>query len=115
MSSGVFAGGMGFVYAAAGKRYEALKIIDQFRSVSESRYVDAYVVAAIYAGLSDKNRALDWLNKGVEERSASMVFLKVDPFFDSLHSDPRFQKPAAPDRTAAVIPCSALTLPFMPT
>jgi len=87
----LIAGGMGFVYAAAGKRCEALKIIDQFRSVSESRYVDAYVVAAIYAGLGDKNRALDWLNKGVEERSASMVFLKVDPFFDPLRGDPRFE------------------------
>jgi len=49
------------------------------------------MVAAVYAGLGDQNRAFDWLNKGIEERSASMVFLKIDPFFDSLHAHPRFQ------------------------
>jgi TolB-like protein/Flp pilus assembly protein TadD len=91
MEGQVVSGGRGFVDAVAGKRHEALQIIAQFRTVAESRYADAYMVAAIYSGLGDKNRAFDWLNKGVEERSASMIFLKVDPFFDSLHSDPRFQ------------------------
>jgi len=83
-------GGLGYVYAVSGRRREALDIIAQFRALAESRYIDPYMVGAIYAGLGDKNRAFDWLNKGVEERSASMVFLKVDPFFDSLRSDPRF-------------------------
>ena len=90
MGQQLVAGGMGFVYAVAGKRPEALQIIAQLRAVAESRYADAYMVAAIYAGLGDKNRAFDWLNKGIEERSASMVFLRVDPFFDSLRSDSRF-------------------------
>jgi hypothetical protein len=52
--------------------------------------VDAYMMAVVYAGLDDKSRALDWLNKGIEERSANMVFLKVDPFFENLRAEPRF-------------------------
>ena len=83
-------GGLGFVFARAAKREQALEIISQFKAAAESRYVDAYMVAAVYAGLDDKSRAFDWLNKGLEERSASMVFLKVDPFFDNLRIDPRY-------------------------
>ena len=40
--------------------------------------------------LGDKDRALGQLNKAYEERSSGRPFVKVDPFFDSLHSDPRF-------------------------
>jgi eukaryotic-like serine/threonine-protein kinase len=86
----VIAGGFGFVLAKFGRRREALDIIAQFKRLSESRYIDGYVVASIYAGLGDNNHAFDWLNKAFEERSASMSFFKVDPFFDSLHSDPRY-------------------------
>jgi len=83
-------GGLGYVYAVSGKRREALDILAQFSKLSKSRYVDACMVAAIYAGLGDKDRALGQLNKAYEERSSGIPFVKVDPFFDSLHSDPRF-------------------------
>lgn len=86
----VLAGGLGFIYAKAGKRQQALELISQFKSAAATHYVDAYMVAAIYAGLSDKDRALEWLNKGVAQRSANMVFVKIDPFFEDLHADPRF-------------------------
>jgi serine/threonine protein kinase/Tfp pilus assembly protein PilF len=83
-------GGLGYVYAVSGKRREALDILAKFNQLSKSRYVDAYMVAAIYAGLGDKDSALGQLNKAYEERSSGMIFVKVDPFFDSLHSDSRF-------------------------
>jgi TolB-like protein/Tfp pilus assembly protein PilF len=85
------AGGLGFLLAVSGRRREAMDIIAQFKTLSESRYIDGCMVASIYAGLGDKDHAFDWLNKAYEERSSSMVFLKVDPFFDGLRSDPRFQ------------------------
>jgi tetratricopeptide (TPR) repeat protein len=85
------AGGLGFLLAASGKRREALDIIAQFKELSQSKYVDGCMVAAIYAGLGDNDHAIDWLNKAYEERSASIVFLKVDPFLDSVRADPRFQ------------------------
>lgn len=85
------AGGLGFLLAVSGRRGEALDIIAQFKKLSETRYIDGCMVASIYAGLGEKDNAFDWLTKAYEKRSSSMVFLKVDPFFDGLRSDPRFQ------------------------
>ena len=60
----------------------------------DENFVPAHLVlgqAVIYAGLADTNRTLAWLEKGYQERSTWMVWLKVDPRFDSMRSDPRFQ------------------------
>ncbi len=50
----------------------------------------AYQIAAIYVGLNDKDKAFEWLNNAFQDRADWLVFLKVDPRFDALHSDPRF-------------------------
>lgn len=84
------AGGLGFLLAVSGRRREALDIIAQFKKLSATKYIDGCMVASIYAGLGDKDHAFDWLAKAYEGRSSSMVFLKVDPFFDGLRSDPRY-------------------------
>ena len=47
-------------------------------------------LAEIYARLGDKNAALKWLETAYAEHSDSLVYLKVDPEFDSVRSDPRF-------------------------
>jgi tetratricopeptide (TPR) repeat protein len=44
-----------------------------------------------YAALGEKDKALDWLEKGYEEHAPGMALTKVDPHYDSLRSDPRFQ------------------------
>ena len=54
-------------------------------------YVPSFHIAIIHAGLGQRDQALVWLEKGYQERSAWMVWLKVDPRFDVLRSDPRFQ------------------------
>ena len=82
--------GMAYIDAVSGHRREALEIIAQFNKLSQTRYIDSYQVAAIYCGLGDKDQAFQWLNKAVEQRSASIGFLKGDPFMDILRSDPRF-------------------------
>jgi hypothetical protein len=53
--------------------------------------VSACAIASVHAGLGDKQIALDWLEKAREERDAALCRLKVDPRFDSLRPDPRFQ------------------------
>ena len=74
-----------------GKRGEALKILDELKQLSKRRYVAAYSVAAVYAGLGEKEQAFAWLEKAAEERSAMLPFVRVRPWFDPLRSDPRFQ------------------------
>ena len=49
-----------------------------------------YDFAVIFAGLGEKDKALEWLQKSYEDRSAYLVYLNVEPIWDSLRSDPRF-------------------------
>ena len=51
-----------------------------------------YRIAAVYVVLGDKEQAFEWLDKAYQDDSAWLVWLKVDPVMDPLHSDARFQK-----------------------
>jgi TolB-like protein/DNA-binding winged helix-turn-helix (wHTH) protein/tetratricopeptide (TPR) repeat protein len=82
-------GKLGYALARSGRVKEALRIAGELRSM-HPRYPSAYDVAVIYAGLGDKDRALEWLNKSYDEHSRPMVYLGVTPLLDSLRSDPRF-------------------------
>jgi hypothetical protein len=44
----------------------------------------------VHAGLGDTADALDWLERGLDERDVRMVFLRVDPIWSVLHREPRF-------------------------
>ncbi len=77
-------------YAAAGKRDEALRGLEQLNELSKHHYVAAYWLALIHACLKDKEQAFLWLQKAYEERSARFALMKVDPRLDCLRSDPRF-------------------------
>jgi tetratricopeptide (TPR) repeat protein len=79
----------GWVLAVSGKRADALKVAQEFRDLSSHAYVDFYFVAAIYAGLADKDEAFRLLEKGYEEHWASMAYLAVDPFWYGMRSDTR--------------------------
>ncbi len=81
---------LGNVYAASGRRDEALRILDQLKQLSKQRFVYAYGIALVYAGLGDKDQAFQWLEKSLQDHEARINRLKVDPFFDSLRSDPRY-------------------------
>jgi serine/threonine-protein kinase len=79
-------------YAAAGERTEALEIISQVREPSKQRYVSSYVIAQVYAALGDTGRAFQWLDKAYQEHDSQLAWLKAEPGFDSLRSDPRYQE-----------------------
>ena len=81
---------LGHAYARSGHRSEAMKTLTQLHTLSETRYVSPYAVALVHIGLRDKEKALEWLQRAVTERSQWVTTLKVDPVFDELRSDPRF-------------------------
>ena len=66
------------------------KTLELQQEQAKHRYVSAYEIALLYACLGDKENAFEWLSKSFEERSSALVFLKVEPGFDSLRNDPRF-------------------------
>jgi TolB-like protein/DNA-binding winged helix-turn-helix (wHTH) protein/tetratricopeptide (TPR) repeat protein len=89
--SPLYLGMLGNMYGAAGKRAEALKILNHLEEQSERKYISPYDIALVYIGLGEKDEAFAWLEKAYNARSNDMKNLKVDPMFDSLRSDPRYQ------------------------
>jgi hypothetical protein len=58
---------------------------------SEHRYVAPTSIAGFYAAAGERELALDWLEKGYQDRDIQMVRIKGSPRWDTLRSDPRFQ------------------------
>ncbi|MCH7987103.1 MAG: protein kinase [Acidobacteria bacterium] len=78
-------------YAAAGKRREALRVLDELMEESNQSYVSPARIAIVYVWLGDKDQAFAWLEKAYQERSSLVGHVNADPIFDPLRSDPRFQ------------------------
>jgi eukaryotic-like serine/threonine-protein kinase len=83
---------VGYGYAVAGRRAEAQKVLDKLNELAKQKYVSGRYRARIYAGLGEKDKAFEWLEKSYEDRSIGTGFasMKVDPTFVTLRSDPRF-------------------------
>ena len=82
---------LGYGYALAHQTAEARKILAELSKRSEDTYVQPMWLAVIDLGLGNRQEAFDQLEKAYADRSAWLVDLKVDPFFDSLRADPAFQ------------------------
>jgi TolB-like protein/DNA-binding winged helix-turn-helix (wHTH) protein len=78
-------------HASAGRKTEALQIVAQLQAISSTRYVSPYGLAQIYAALNDKEQTFKWLQIAYDDRAVWMSYLAVDPVFDSLRSEQRFQ------------------------
>jgi TolB-like protein/DNA-binding winged helix-turn-helix (wHTH) protein len=78
-------------YGTMGKKAEAKGVLEQLVRQSKTQYVSPFYIATVYLGLSEKNTAMDWLEKAYQDRSNGLIFIKVDPELDGLRSDRRFQ------------------------
>ena len=67
------------------------KSLELLKRQSNHGYTNAYHLAGLYVRLRDKDQAFRSLETEYDDRSLWMIWLKIDPVFDSLHSDPRFQ------------------------
>jgi serine/threonine protein kinase/tetratricopeptide (TPR) repeat protein len=82
---------LGYTYAITGKKSEALEILRDLQNGQERMDISAYDFAVVYAGLRDKDKTLEWLEKAYVERNGKMVNLAVHPQFAFLRKEPRFQ------------------------
>ena len=80
---------IGHIQGVTGQRQRAQETLAHLKALSRSRYVTAYGVALVYAGLGDRERAFEWLDKGIQERTHGLVWLKLDPRWEGLRRDPR--------------------------
>ena len=66
--------------------------LEGLKEVSKRGYVSSYNMAQIYARLGDKSQALASLETALEQRDSNLTYVKVEPAFDNLRSDPRFKR-----------------------
>lgn len=81
---------LGHAYAQSGDRAEAQKILKELNTRSTQTYVQPIWIAVIHAALGNKEEAFPWLRKAVGDRSVWLIYLNVDPIFDSLRTDAWF-------------------------
>lgn len=77
-------------YAHAGRRADALRLLEELKTRQKKGYVPAAAFVNAYLGLDDKEQAFVWLERAYQEQSNILQFVKVHPFFDPLRGDPRF-------------------------
>jgi adenylate cyclase len=81
---------LGYGYAVTGRRADALKVLQSFDEMEKRRYVSRAARVYVYAGLGDKDKAFEWLEKAYQERSDALVWFPQEPESKTLRSDPRF-------------------------
>jgi TolB-like protein/Flp pilus assembly protein TadD len=83
---------LGWVYAVSGRQEKARNLLNRMLDLRTKRYVDAYLIGDVYAGLGEKEKAFEWLMRAYEEHAGQMFCIKVDPWIKNLRSDPRYKE-----------------------
>jgi eukaryotic-like serine/threonine-protein kinase len=77
--------------ARAGRKSEAQRVIDDLIELSKTKFVSQSTIAMAYAGLGEKDRAFEWLDKSYESHDEAILWLKNHPMFEPLRDDPRYK------------------------
>jgi TolB-like protein/DNA-binding winged helix-turn-helix (wHTH) protein/Flp pilus assembly protein TadD len=81
-----------YIYGRSGETAKAYHALSNLIELNSNHPIDPMLVAWAYLGLSDKESALAWLEKAYAQHSIELVTLKVNPGYNPLRSDPRFQR-----------------------
>jgi len=77
---------LGNVYAVSGNSEKALEIINELFEQSKQKYIPSKLIAVVYVGLGEKDKAFEWLGKAFQERDIE----PESPLLDPIRKDPRF-------------------------
>jgi len=80
----------GRAYAMAGRKQDALKVLDDLLRLTQQGYAASLGIAFIYYKLGDKEKTFEWLEKACQLRETELLYISVDPFWDDLRQEPRF-------------------------
>jgi TolB-like protein/Tfp pilus assembly protein PilF len=86
-----YQGLLGYAYAISGERSKAEQILRELEQMAKRQYVSTTALADIHLGLGEKEKALDWLDKSYQDQESACWYLNVDPIYDSVRNEPRFQ------------------------
>jgi TolB-like protein len=87
-----YRGWLAWVYAISGQKERAKETLQELKKLSGQQYVPASISAAALAALGEREKAIEALEKGVQERESNLAYLGADRDLDSLSSDPRFER-----------------------
>lgn len=82
---------LGYIHALSGHKADAWKVVDRLEKLPGARYASDYCQAMVLAGLDDRSAACQRLERAVTGRYDRLIYLNVEPVFDSLRGDPRFR------------------------
>jgi tetratricopeptide (TPR) repeat protein len=83
---------LAYAYGLQGKMDEAQKKVDELIELSKQRPGSAFDLAIGYIGLGDRDAAFESLERAYRDRSYRLIYMLLDPAFDPLRSDARFQE-----------------------
>jgi Tol biopolymer transport system component/tetratricopeptide (TPR) repeat protein len=95
---------LGRIHACAGRREEALSIAGELKELYRKYYVSPYYIGFIYAVLEMRDEAFQWFEEAYHRRDFWVLWLRVEPLFEHLHADARFQ-----NLIRRIIPAEAAT------
>jgi serine/threonine protein kinase/Tfp pilus assembly protein PilF len=81
---------LGHGYAKAGRRADALKVLDELQNAASRRYVSARSIAEVHIGLNNLDEAFRWLQTALEQRTGWLIHIRENPRYDCLRGDPRY-------------------------
>jgi tetratricopeptide (TPR) repeat protein len=87
----VTSGFLGYVYAKAGKKREARRVLDGLKKQAQEGYVPPDALAVIHLGLGEREQAFEWLRKACDKRTIVSLAIRVDPIYEPLRSDSQFR------------------------
>jgi tetratricopeptide (TPR) repeat protein len=85
-------GYLGYAYGKTGRKEDAERVLEELKELSNNRYISPIGFVLVYAGIGDRDRAFEWLDRAFQEREPSLTLLTFDPALESLRPDPRFKE-----------------------
>lgn len=79
-----------YAHAASGERTEALRLLASLEEIARREHVPAFAFALAHTGLGDREQAFAWLERGIMDRDELLAENSLDPLFDPLHGDARY-------------------------
>jgi serine/threonine protein kinase/TolB-like protein/Flp pilus assembly protein TadD len=83
---------LGMAYCRAGRRGEAQQVLNELVELSKRTYVNPFSFFSIHLGLGQNDQALERLEEAVQSHLSGMIFIRVNPEFDPIRSEPRFKE-----------------------